>query len=150
MTTILLGGMLISNMMTRAQVPMRTPDQPIPNQNFFEMEYFYDSSNKKIIVYFSLVNSASLYTGLRLHTVKVTSQVSAYNFCILWAMGDELKPDPRFLRCEDGGWMISFDAPDFRPGQDIVIYEASPSLGRLINCLGGAKEAAARKLQKRP
>ncbi len=144
----LLGGMLLS-IATLAQDPKRTPDEPIPNENFFEMEYFYDSSHKKIIVYFCEVNSGFQYTGLRLNIVKETPKLSLYNFCILTAIGEGVKSDPRFLGCEDGGLMISFDAPDFRPGHDLVIYEASPSRGRVINCLGGAKEAAARKLQKR-
>jgi hypothetical protein len=125
--------------------------EPAPSSSFLEMEYFYDSHDKKIILYFWSGNSMVIYTDLVVKFDK-GDQENAYEVYIAEVnitskFASKTKPRIKLIHCEDAGFMVSFDAPVFKPDHDLVIYETPGDARRLINYLGGSKEAEARKMK---
>ncbi len=124
----------------------KLPEAPVSSENFKEMQYYYDSADKKIIIYFWDGSSAFIYTGLSMNIVR-ENEYSTYEFSILATIGDA-KKDERFLKCKDGGWMISFEGINFKINQDKVIYHAAPSKDLELKFSGDLNDAVARQTRK--
>jgi len=115
---------------------------PTDAQNFKVLEYYFDAATHRITVVFWEVNSAFVYSG-----IKVMRAGSDLKFTVLYKIGGGgAHNDPMFKDTEDRKWKVSFEAHGFDPKQGKLIYQgATPTDTREIPYKGARSEPPARQ-----
>lgn len=119
---------------------------PTTRENFTHLEYYYDSSARKILVYLDTNSSALAWRSIRVKKQKVKSS-TVYRITIFSSLGG--KDASVFKNCLDGGQIVSFAVKSFDRHSDRVLYE-DPNGGIGGVRFGGDGRTALSKHELRP